>query len=478
MKDFLKVDGGRILTRKAGKGAVRSEIKSISSVRKEAIVTIEKATIQREENAVLQSFSRDVKIPGFRKGKVPAALIKSRYAKELEEQVEKSVASKAYDDIVKENNWNIFSLAKFNVRSTPSGDKELTFTVDLKPEFELFDYRNIALEEPEIGVSDAEIGEAIEQIRHHYADYRAVNRPVQRGDFVRLRYAGRLEDGTKMIDVVPQKPIWAEQMNTWEEAGSANSPGIKAVTEGIVAMEIDGEKDIEMDFAADFEVPELQGKKAIYHVKIFEIREKILPDLGAEFFEKLKIKDLEELKARLERDIRSRKVQMQRFEQRETIVQKMIDSATFEIPESAAQFEQIYVLRNLIERQIHEGTQSETAQNNRERLYEEAQEIAHDRAKVNFILEKIAQKENITVSEQEISQMIIQEAAARRISPDQLVAELRENSERNRDLHRRALFGKTLDFVLVSNLKNDASGENAGALTESEPQMEDSIVNI
>ncbi|MDR1303416.1 MAG: trigger factor [Puniceicoccales bacterium] len=457
---------------------MRSEIKSISSVRKEAIVIIEKATIQREENLVLQFFSRDVKIPGFRKGKVPATLIKSRYAKELEERVDKNVSSKAYDDIVKENNWDIFSLVKFNVRNTPSGDKELAFIVDLKPEFDLFDYKNIVLEEPEIEVNEAEIGEAIEQIRHHYADYRAVDRPVQRGDFVRLQYAGRLEDGTKMIDIVLQKPIWAEQTNTWEEAGNANSPGIKAIIEGIIAMEIDGEKDIEMDFAADFEIPELQCKKAIYHVKIFEIREKILPNLDAEFFEKLKIKDLEELKTRLGKDIRNRKMQMQRFEQRETIVQKMIDSATFEIPESAEQFEQIYVLRNLIERQIHEGRQLEMVQNNREKLYEEAQEIARDRAKVNFILEKIAQKENITVSEREIDQMIIQEAAVRRISSDQLIAELKENSERNRDLHRRALFGKTLDFVLLSNLKKDASGEKAAELTGIEIPMEDPLVNI
>jgi trigger factor len=457
---------------------VESEIKSISSVRKEVVVTIEKAAIQREENSVLQSFSRDVKIPGFRKGKVPAALIKSRYAKELEEQVEKSVASKAYDDIVKENNWDIFSLAKFNVRNTPSGDKELTFVVDLKPEFELFDYKNIALEEPEIEVSDAEIEKAIEQIRHHYADYRAVDRPVQRSDFVRLQYVGRLEDGTKMIDIVPKKPIWAEQTNTWEEAGSADSPGIKAVIDGIIAMEIDGEKDIEMEFSADFEVPELQSKKVIYHVKIFEIREKILPDLDVKFFEKLKIKDLGELKAHLERDIKNRKVQMQRLEQREIIVQKMIDSATFEIPESAAQFEQIYILRNLIERQIREGTQPETVQNSREKLYEEAQEIACDRAKVNFILEKIAQKENIALSERELNQMIIQEAAVRRVSPNQLIAELRENSERNRDLHRRALFGKTLDFVLLSNLKKDASGEQTGAPTEIQTRMEAPTVNI
>jgi trigger factor len=102
---------------------VKSKVKSINSVRKEVIIVIAKDTIQSEENSVLQFFVRDVKIPGFRKGTVPFALIKSRYAKELHEQIDKTIASKAFDDIVKENNWENFSLAKFNVKNTLDGDK-------------------------------------------------------------------------------------------------------------------------------------------------------------------------------------------------------------------------------------------------------------------------------------------------------------------------------------------------------------------
>ncbi|MDR3109452.1 MAG: methyltransferase domain-containing protein, partial [Planctomycetaceae bacterium] len=101
-------------------------------------------------------------------------------------------------------------------------------------------------------------------------------------------------DGTKVIESIPEAPIWAEQKSTWEEAGNEDVPGIKAVINGIIGMEIDGEKDVDMEFAVDFEFEKLQNKKVTYHVKIFEIREKILPELDDVFFQKVNVKDLED----------------------------------------------------------------------------------------------------------------------------------------------------------------------------------------
>ncbi|MDR0418291.1 MAG: trigger factor [Puniceicoccales bacterium] len=445
---------------------MKSEIKSISSVRKEATVVIAKDIIQNEENSALQSFVRDVKIPGFRKGKVPLALIKSRYAKELQEQVDKTVASRVFDDIVKENNWEIFSLTKFDVKNTLDGEKELNFIVDLKPTFELFDYKNIEIEQPAIAINDEDITKAIEQIRNHYANYKEVKRPIQRGDFVRFQYEGTLDDGTKAIDLVPQTPIWAEQKNTWTEAGNENSHEINAITVGIEGMEIDGEKDIEMEFPTDFDVTELQGKKVIYHIKIFEIREKILPELDDAFFEKLKVKDLDELKTQATAELENRKLQILRFEQRESIVQKMLDTAFFEVPESAIQYEQIYIIRSLVEQKIHGGIAAEIFQDSKDKLVEDTQELSRDRAKVNFILEKIAEQEKITISEAEMNQMVIQEASMLGIAPNQLIEEIKNNQERIRELQRRAVFGKTLDFILLTNLRrSDSKEENVSSTT-------------
>jgi trigger factor len=434
---------------------VKSEIKSISPVRREATVVIEEDVIRREESVVLQSFAQDIKIPGFRKGKVPPALIRTRYAKELTEQVDKAVTSKVFDDMVKENNWEIFSLVKFDVQNTSEGNKELNFIVDLKPIFELFDYKNIEINQPEITVSEEEIAEATEQLRDHYADYREVKRPIQKGDFVRLRYEGIFEDGTKVIDSIPGLPIWAEQKDIWKEVANENTPGMEALTVGTLNMEVDGEKDIEIEFPADFEVFELKEKKVTYHVKIFEIREKILPELDAAFFEKLKVKDFDELRGQLAVGLKNRKLQVLRLEQRESVVQKILDSASFEIPESAIQYEQMHVLHSFVKHQIYEGMTAEMFANNKEKLFEDTQTLARDRAKVNFILEKIAEQEKITLTEADLNQMIAQEASMLHMTPNQLIEEIKNNRERIQDLRRRAIFGKTIDFILLSNLKGN-----------------------
>jgi trigger factor len=226
-----------------------------------------------------------------------------------------------------------------------------------------------------------------------------------------------------------------------------------------------------MAFPADFKITELQEKKVTYRVKIFEIREKILPELNDIFFEKLKVKNFDELKGQLADNIKNRRLQALRFEQRGSIVQKMIDSATFEIPESAVQYEQIHVIRHYVERQIHEGMTAEMFQNNRDKLLEDTLELSRDRARVNFILEKIAEREKITITEAEVNQMIMQEASMLRTTPHQLVEEIKNNHERIQELQRRALFGKTLDFILISNLKKDDGGEDRATATATSPEV-------
>jgi FKBP-type peptidyl-prolyl cis-trans isomerase (trigger factor) len=119
------------------------------------------------------------------------------------------------------------------------GDKKLNFTVDLKPTFELFDYKNIETNQPEITVSDKEISESVEQIRTQHTDCKEVKGNRSRP---RNAYLGRAK-------------------NAWEEARNENFPGRKAIIESIVGMEIDNKNDIEMKFLADVEITELQGKK-------------------------------------------------------------------------------------------------------------------------------------------------------------------------------------------------------------------------
>ena len=448
---------------------MKYEIKAVNSVRKEIVASIEKADILDEEAKVLKQFRNEVKIPGFRQGKVPDSIIKSRFSKEIEEQVNKTIANDTLNEITEKEKLNLFALVKFDVNNEDSGAKTITFTVDLKPEVKLLDYKNISISEPEITVSEEEVNEGIEQIRNHNATYNEVHRPAQKGDFVRLAYEGKFEDGKPVVSVLKKFPVWGQQKNTWEEAGNTEAPGIKAIIEGIVGMSANEEKDFDMEFPEDFHVAELKNKKVTYHVQVFEVREKVLPEVDEAFLAKLKVNSLDELKEQVRNDLRMQKMQKMRFEQREELVQKLIESVDFEIPESAVEMEQIRVLRSFMERQFNFGFAPEMFEEKKDELISDAKEIAVDKAKINFVLDKIAEIEKIQVTDQEMNQMIIQEASMLRTSPDKLIADLKGNRERIQDLQRRAIFGKTLDFILVSNLK---SAENSEQNSEEEASKE------
>ena len=452
---------------------MKSEIKSISSVCKEAVVVVDQSVIKNEEASVLSSFAKELKIPGFRKGKVPVSLIKTRYSKELNERIDKAIADQTFSDLVKENNFDVFALSKFDIKTLENGDREVTFTIDLKPSFELPDYKNLEIENPDIEVSEEEIDKAVQQVLNQHADYKVVERAVQKGDFVRLQYTGKFEDGTAVSEVVKHAPIWTEQKNTWEEAGNEDAPGVRAVIDGVIGMSVDQEKDVVMDFPSDFEVKELQGKKVTYSLKVFEVREKLLPELNDEFLEKIKEKDVASFREHLKNDTKTRKTQVQRFEQREALVQKMLETMDFEIPQSAIDYEQIHVIRSFVERQIHEGMTAEMIQDNRNKLYEDTKALSRDRAKVNFILEKIAENESVKLTDQDLNQMVLQEAMMLRMTPDQLVKEIKGNRERILELQRRALFGKTLDFVLVENLKRFPNYIDAAKQDTVEPNVKE-----
>jgi FKBP-type peptidyl-prolyl cis-trans isomerase (trigger factor) len=125
---------------------------------------------------------------------------------------------------------------------------------------------------------------------------------------------------------------------------------------------------------------------------------------------------------------------------------------------------------------------AQAIQNNHDKLLADTQELSYDRARVNFILEKIAEREKITVTEEEMRQMIMQEASMLRVTPDQLIEKIKNDRERIQELRRRAVFGKTLDFVLVSNLtKNDDPTDPSPAITEHREEIttpEDSIAPV
>ena len=133
-----------------------------------------------------------------------------------------------------------------------------------------------------------------------------MDRPVSEGDYVKCSYEGKI-DGEGVADLLPDKPMYGKQTNTWEEAGNVTGLGVQAIAEGIVGMSKGESKEVKADFDKDFELTPLAGKSVNYTLEVHEVREKKSATLDEDFLKSLKVEDEKTLRERLEKDLAARK---------------------------------------------------------------------------------------------------------------------------------------------------------------------------
>src|SRR5215467_4959324 len=161
--------------------------------------------VVKEWDSIANSFMRFAKIPGYRPGKAPRAVIDKRFRKEIQEELTKKLVSKSYHEAIEQEQLRVASLA--NIEDVQFGeDKSMRFraTVVTAPEFELPEYRNISVQLPETKVSESEIDEAIERLRDQSADFVDVpERALQMGDFAIIDFDGS-SDGKSISEIAPE----------------------------------------------------------------------------------------------------------------------------------------------------------------------------------------------------------------------------------------------------------------------------------
>jgi trigger factor len=423
-------------------------VEDVSPTRKTLVVTVPALEIAAEEKTVLGEFSQAVRLPGFRPGKAPADLVRRRYAREISEELQRKVTGLAYEHAVKESKLAVFAAVGVDGEPVTLGQAALLkITVDVQPEFSLPEYRGIPVIVPSSEVTEADVDAAIDELRLQRAEYAVVERPAAAGDFVRLNYTGTL-DGKPIAEIAPERAIYGTQHGTWEEAGSAQAPGVRAVVDGIIGLQAGDKKDVTHAFPADFDVPALAGQTGTYALEVLEVREKRPAALDEAFLKGLQCENIEQLRARILDDLKGRKEQDVLAASRDQVVKALTSAVDFPLPESAIKSETENLLRDFMERQMRAGATEADFEKRKEELYTGAREAAGNRVKLLLILLKIAEKENVKVENDDLHQRIMQEAMMTRQRPEQIVKRLQEDRPLLAQLQRAVLHAKTLDFVV------------------------------
>jgi len=416
--------------------------------------------VSKEWDAIANSFVRFAKIPGYRPGKAPRAVIEKRFRKEIQDELTKKLVSKSYHEAIEQEQLRVASLA--NIEDVQLGeDKSMRFraTVVTAPEFELPEYKNIPVQLPKTNVSESEVDVAIDGLRDQSADFVDVpERGLEMGDFAVIDFEGS-SDGKPISEIAPQasKNLHGGK-KFWLHVASDNF--LPNFCEQIVGQKSGETRAVTVDFATEFPVKELAGKRASYKVIVREIKQKVLPDLDDAFAAKLiPGKTMVDLRHVIEHDLAHEKEHERERAKEGQVVKYLHERIQFELPPALLKSETRRILADLVQRNRQRGVTDEMLKEKEKELIETAAGLAAHRLKTNFILHRIAEQENIKVARDDINARLREEAARYNVPVEKIRKELQEHDGLDA-FADQILLGKTLDF-LKANVSVETGQEPA-----------------
>jgi trigger factor len=438
--------------------AVNIELKDLSETRKSLIVTLDKNEVDTEHQAVVGDIAKVARLPGFRPGHAPAALVTKRFTKEILDELKSKVVGKAYRGGLDKTKLDVVNVVKVEEGTIEPGlSAAVTFTLDVQAPFELPEYVGLPVTVQPTDPADAEIDAVIERLRQERADFKVAARPAQKGDYVKLAYEGSV-DGKPIAELVPEKQIYGKVPQTWEEVEGEQEGLIPGLGRQLAGLQAGDKKEVSVTFPAGFAAaPELGGKAAVYAVEVQEVRERVLPALDAEFFKTQQVENLEAFRLRLQQDLKQRKEYENRRAQRQQIREALASRIEFALPESLIAAETQEVLRRFMEENLGRGVPEAEFEKNKQELYENARRAAVARVKQHLLIMKVAEKEKIQVDERDIDGAIMREALRSNQRPDKVAREISKDRERLRSLKEAIVFDKALDFLVGKATLNTAA---------------------
>lgn len=446
---------------------VNIELRDVSETRKHAIVTVEATEVSHEEEGLVREIASQVTLPGFRPGKAPAAAVARKYAKHIASELQGKVVQKAYSGLVEEHKLNVVSLVDVKRPEVVAGGQPVTIemTVDIQPEFETPTYKGLTLHSPPTDVTEPEVEEAVENLRRKYAEFEVATEPAGVGNYVKLSYTGSV-DGRPVVEVVPERSVVGAASNTWEEAGSADSmvPGLGAA---IVGTKPGDTREVAVEFPAEYMVEALRGKAATYQVEVHEVRVRTVPPLDDAFVARIGSKSVEEIRERARAEIRQGKESQARASLRRQVVEQLAAAVQVPLPESRIEQETQVLLRTFMQENLKRGAKMEDFEARKKELFEGARSAAVDRVKVLMVLSRVAERERIRLTNEDLQRAVVMEAHRERQAPEKFAKELGKDRQRLERLQRDVLLDKALEFVIAQ-----ATVTTVSAAAESTPATE------
>jgi trigger factor len=428
---------------------VNIQVNDLSETRKHLVIALEPAEVDAEHQAVVAEFVKMARLPGFRPGKAPAAMVAKRYAKEIGDEFRQKVVGKAYQSALKDQKIDVLNVVNVEPGTIePGAAASVTVAVDVRPEIRLPEYTGLPTEIEPVEPTEKEIDEIVEGLRAERADFKVADRESRKGDFVKLAYEGNVE-GKPILEIVPDKQIYGKVPQTWEEVEGSQEGVIPGLGKGIAGLKTGEKRDVSVAYPDPFPgAPALAGKAATYAVEVLEVRERVLPPIDADFFKAHQVDDLAGLRSQIAIRLKFQKEQRNLQAQRRQVTDALGSKIEIIPPDSLVEAESQSILRRFIEENMRRGVSPEQFEKDKKELVDGARKSAVNRVKIQLALAKIAENEKLTVSGEDLERFIQREAMRTNEKPARIAKELTKNREQLQSVQQSLLFDKAVDFLV------------------------------
>ena len=364
-------------------------------------ITVPAETFNKAITQAYKKMKNQISIPGFRKGKVPQAMVEKMYgAGMFYEDAANIVIPEEYDKALAEvKDIKITSQPAIDVTQMEKG-KDFIFTAEVatKPEVTLGQYKGIEVPENKVEVTDEEIEAELKKVQEQNAREITVDRPAENGDTVVIDFEGSVDGEVFEGGTAENHPL---------VLGSGSFiPGFE---DQLVGATADSDVEVNVTFPEDYQAKDLAGKAAVFKVKVHEIKKKELPEINDEFAQDVSEFDtLDEYKEDVKKGIAEQKEKAVRQEKQEKIIRQIVENAEMDIPDAMLNTQVRQMLDDFSRRMQSQGLTMEQyfqfTGMTLDKMQEEMKPQALKRIQTRLVLEKIAEVENIQPTEEEVEE--------------------------------------------------------------------------
>ena len=419
---------------------MKAELIDVSECKKNLDIEIPQEVVDQEIAHIAQEFARRARVPGFRPGKAPVGVVKTRFRDEILSEMMQHLMPKYVGDAIEERKLEIVQAPRFeSVDYSPGKPLRFKAVFEVYPNLNIENYVGIPVEQVSSKVENSEVDASLKKLQEEMAELVPVDeqdRTVKEGDFAEISFNGTIE-GSEEPPVIGQKAV--------AEIGGRTT--LKEFSENLLGAKAGEEKTFTVQYRPDYPEQRLAGRTVEYKVTIDTIKQKEIPEINDEFAQRLgDYKTLDELKAKVRQDLERHKNENAQEQMREKLLEWLEDNNQFELPETLVEKQLQIRVQRLLRDLARQGINPQRLDVDWAKIREDQLQQAVRDVKGSLILEYISDKENIGVSDEEVEAEIDKIAAETNRAREKVREVLSRDSGLDR-LRGQIRNKKTLDLL-------------------------------